>query len=718
MKRLIFFVPLLFGALYGENLIPYRKGDKWGFSTEDKKIVIRPKYNKVWPFGEDETATKVMLKGKYGMIDRRGKEVVRPIYDEIEWFSESLLLVKFNNKYGLLNANNFKEVVKPIYDEIKRSPFSESFLMVKLSDKYGLLRADNFKEVVKPVYDEIKRFSGSFLMVKLNDKYGLLRADNFKEVVKPKYSNIEKIWGYSYFKVYAGDKVGLIDTTGNEVIPVKYEDINIVSGEKTLVEFKENGKRGIMDLSGKVILQANYEVVYYNKGKEIFAVLDNKPYVFDTSGKEIQYEFKKKYENQYEFEGREFSIVSYEFEGGEISIVSRAGKVIQYQFKEKYENQYESEGKEEKEYSEDYGDFSIVSRAGKKGLVSKDGKVIIPIAYDEIRYDERNEIFFIAKKEYKDKWRLEYKYKWGLANKKGKIFVSMKYDYLTTFCKGLIVVKSNDKFGLMDKTGKIIVYPKYDMLGLVEESNDEGYRIIRISEGQSSFYNAFFAENRSLSEWSDDQIKYVEEYCRDLFLVGKEGYKFGLIDENGTEVLRTEFDEVAPYEDLILARKGDKWGIFDLRGKTILEMKYDWISFEDLKEGREFLRIKENYEAGLVDRKGNTVIPPKYDDIRMVVGDKVVVQVGAYIGIVDINGREILPAEYEDFRIFNENLFLMSKDLKWGLFDTEKGKFVLPVKYDEINYDENMGLFFVERDGKEFYVKVFSDGKVIEYFDP
>jgi len=657
MKRLIFFVLLIVGTLYGENLIPYRKGDKWGFATEDKKIVIRPKYDKVWPFGEDETATKVMLKGKYGMIDKRGKEVVRPIYDEIEWFSESLLLVKFNNKYGLLNANNFREVVKPVYDEIKQSPFFESFLVVKLSDKYGLLR-----------------------------------ADNFKEVVKPKYSNIEKIWprqfsmheGFecteqgneNFLKVYVGDKVGLIDTTGNEVIPIKYEDINIVLGEKTLVKFKENGKWGIMDLSGKVILQANYEWVCYNEGKVIFAVLDNKPYAFDTSGKEIQYEFKKEEE-----------------------------------YSKNYEAQYEFEDKE------DYGEFSIVSRAGKEGVVSKDGKVIIPIAYDEIRYDERNEIFFIAKKEYKDKWRLEYKYKWGLANKKGKIFVPMKYDYLTTFCKGLIVVKSNDKFGLMDKTGKIIVYPKYDMLGLVEESNDERYRIIRISEGQGSFYNAFFAENRSLSVWSDYQIKYVEEYCRDLFLVGNND-KFGLIDEKGTEVLRTEFDEVAPYEDLILARKGDKWGIFDLKGKTILEIKYDWISFEDLKEGRDLVRVKENYEAGLVDRKGNIVIPPKYDDIKTVVGDKVVVQVGAYIGIVDINGREILPAEYEDFSVFNENLFLMSKDLKWGLFDTEKGKFVLPVKYDEINYDENMGLFFVERDGKEFYLKVFSDGKVIEYFDP
>ncbi|MFZ8832901.1 MAG: WG repeat-containing protein, partial [Candidatus Caldipriscus sp.] len=441
---------------------------------------------------------------------------------------------------------------------------------------------------------------------------------------------------------------------------------------KTLVKFKEKEKWGIMDLSANVILPAKYDWVCYNEGKVIFAVLDNKPYAFDASGKEIKYEFESEKEEQ----------------------------------AEGYEFQYEVRSEEGDEYSEDYEEFSIVSRAGKKGVVSKDGKVIIPIAYDEIRYDERNEIFFIAKGN-----------KWGLANKKGKIFVPLKYDYLTTFCKGLIAVKSNKKFGLMDKTGRIIVPPKYDVLGLVRESDDEGYRIITISGGGSGFFSISVG-NRSLFERFEYEIKYVEEYCRELFLVGKEGYKFGLIDEKGREVLRTEFDEVAPYDDLILARKGDKWGIFDLRGKTILEMKYDWISFEDLKEGREFLRIKENYEAGLVDRKGNTVIPPKYDDIRMVVGDKVVVQVGAYIGIVDINGREILPAEYEDFRIFNENLFLMSKDLKWGLFDAEKARFVLPVKYDEINYDEYLGLFFVSRDGKDFYLKVFPDGKVIEYFDP
>jgi hypothetical protein len=303
----------------------------------------------------------------------------------------------------------------------------------------------------------------------------------------------------------------------------------------------------------------------------------------------------------------------------------------------------------------------------------------------------------------------------------------------------------------MDKTGRIIVPPKYDVLGLVREKEDfKEYIVTVISKTDAT---AFRLEGYRLFI-IDYASEIKEKYCRDLFLVGNDKYKYGLIDEKGreilktefdwvvpykdlilvrkgdkwgifdlkgktvTEVLRTEFDEVVPYDDLILAIKGDKWGIFDIKGKTLLPIKYDWISFEDLEEGRKFIRIKENYEVGLVDRKGNIVIPPKYDDIRMVVGDKVVVQVGAYLGIADINGREILPAEYEDFMIFNENLFLMSKDLKWGLFDAEKSRFVIPVKYDEINYDEDLGLFFVSRDGKDFYLKVFPDGKVIEYFDP
>jgi hypothetical protein len=41
---------LLASCQRNQELIPYRKGDKWGFCTRDKKIVITPEYDNAWKF--------------------------------------------------------------------------------------------------------------------------------------------------------------------------------------------------------------------------------------------------------------------------------------------------------------------------------------------------------------------------------------------------------------------------------------------------------------------------------------------------------------------------------------------------------------------------------------------------------------------------------------------------------------------------------------------
>jgi hypothetical protein len=49
MKKQKFLIATLWAlwasCLHSQELIPYRKGDKWGFCTPDKKIVISPKYD-------------------------------------------------------------------------------------------------------------------------------------------------------------------------------------------------------------------------------------------------------------------------------------------------------------------------------------------------------------------------------------------------------------------------------------------------------------------------------------------------------------------------------------------------------------------------------------------------------------------------------------------------------------------------------------------------
>jgi len=48
-------------------LIPYRKGDKWGFCDRARKMVVPAIYDDVGPFSEGISPVK--LDGKWGYID-------------------------------------------------------------------------------------------------------------------------------------------------------------------------------------------------------------------------------------------------------------------------------------------------------------------------------------------------------------------------------------------------------------------------------------------------------------------------------------------------------------------------------------------------------------------------------------------------------------------------------------------------------------------------
>ncbi|MBK6385292.1 MAG: WG repeat-containing protein [Chitinophagaceae bacterium] len=52
-------------------LIPYRKKDKWGYCTADKKIVIDCVYDNARFFSEGLAVIK--FNGKYSYIDKKGK---------------------------------------------------------------------------------------------------------------------------------------------------------------------------------------------------------------------------------------------------------------------------------------------------------------------------------------------------------------------------------------------------------------------------------------------------------------------------------------------------------------------------------------------------------------------------------------------------------------------------------------------------------------------
>ena len=129
MKHLFFIALLLTATLtYAQGLLPEEKIKK---EPPAQPVHQAKKYD--WKGKYYEGLASVKLNGKWGFIDKTGKEVTPIKYDYAVGFSEGLASVKLNNKYGFIDKTG-KEVIPIKYDDAYM--FSEGLAEVKLEGKY------------------------------------------------------------------------------------------------------------------------------------------------------------------------------------------------------------------------------------------------------------------------------------------------------------------------------------------------------------------------------------------------------------------------------------------------------------------------------------------------------------------------------------------------------------------------------------------------------
>ena len=77
----------------------------FGYANEVGEWVIPPRNEFEEPTFFSQGYAVVGIDGQYGVIDKRGVEIVPFIYDEIELLENSLILVSSNGLFGLLNRD-------------------------------------------------------------------------------------------------------------------------------------------------------------------------------------------------------------------------------------------------------------------------------------------------------------------------------------------------------------------------------------------------------------------------------------------------------------------------------------------------------------------------------------------------------------------------------------------------------------------------------------
>ncbi len=239
----------------------FHENGKVGLKDSDGTILVPALYDYVIT-SFSEGVTQAGLKGKWGFVDKTGKEVIPLMYEDATKFSEGVASVKLNGKWGVIDASG-QEVI-PIVNTFFIGNFTEGLAPAEMSGnpttlygKWGYVDKTG-REVIPFTYEWAGPFSNGYAYVKLNDKWGFVDKTG-KEVIPLIYEDAAK-FSEGAASVKLNGKWGAVDNTGKEVVPFIYEDIVIFS--EGLVQVKRNGKWGLTDPQGKVVVKPVYDTMF------------------------------------------------------------------------------------------------------------------------------------------------------------------------------------------------------------------------------------------------------------------------------------------------------------------------------------------------------------------------------------------------------------------------------------------------------------------------
>ena len=269
-----------------KNTFIIEKEGKYGIANYKGTILVETKYDEVSLFGKDDKSGFIIKEnGKYGLVDYSLNTILKTKYEKI--YKENYknnYYVKENRIKKVINAEE-KEILVKGFDEILQ--LSEDGIIIKNNNKVGLIAYDG-KTKIKTEYEDLKQVKENVIIAKKREKYGIIDLEENKKVDFI-YTNIQY---ESKPDLYIADNENLESDILNNEFEIKLHgmlvDLNIEEGylkiiqneekkyytfkfeeeketdilkNNTLYAIKKDGKYGFSNKEGNIIVDTIYEEV-------------------------------------------------------------------------------------------------------------------------------------------------------------------------------------------------------------------------------------------------------------------------------------------------------------------------------------------------------------------------------------------------------------------------------------------------------------------------
>lgn len=503
----------------------------------------------------------------------------------------------------------------------------------------------------------------------------------------------------------------------------KYEVEKISNEDIKYYKIMSNGKSGIIDKTGKVIIEPKYNTIKLPNPKEPIFIC-----IYDYNASSGEYKTKVLNEKNEEILTNYENINTIDIKEI-VSSIPYEKTVLQYQ------------------------------KEGKYGIINFEGKSIINPIYEEIKNMPYREGELIAKKQGK----------YGVVNINGGKLLDFKYDYITGdnyyseetnyeldgYIVGINSENGKMQYGYISNKREQILDVEFDKIYRMNNiKDDENIYLLAEKDGKIQLYK----NNKILLDNNYQAINYSED---SKLLILQKDNKYGVTDLNGKQILSVDYEQVripgnyiiavkekeqviydltgAPKENLtytnilntenenynITIDKNDKYGLINKNGNILIENKYNYIQY---LYDNYFIVGGETGKSGIINEKGEEILPIKYEVIQKLNKDNIVqTMVGNILELYNKEMKNILSMENgkieihdkyikiysstqtayisndgivkNNFELFENNIFASEREGKWGFVDKDNNV-IVDYQYDKVTEINELGFAGIKKDGK------------------
>lgn len=686
MKIILFTILSLFPLFMNSQSMfdepkPIEQNGKWGYiDPYEDKVIIDYQYDGARPFREQKGI--VRMGRKYGVVDRMGKFIISPEYEDLgmlfnqnnQIFLNDYYFAKQNNKWGVVDENlkimlpfEYDSLAVTIDEKMKWGRFNPRNVQLKAlkKGKWGII--DFTGQTLMPFkYDNIFNLGKSEqFFYEGNDKKSLIKT--LGQLKSNRNGEMEFAYFSNIYFVKQGDKNFILNKSEKIRLPKGRYDklVKYINANQPLYLVGKGEKWGIMN-EQKLITAIKYQAIlsYYD---DVFRFKENDKYGFFNIEGHILYPatFSSTYSHIVRT-GEQGDLIDNTFTK---TLLPDSLVVIN-------------------PLLEGVKIGKIISSYKKlQGVMDKYGNIVIPCKYDYI-YD-----FSLDVDNPSNMYVVQKEPNYGIIDNQDKEILPIRYKNINSVehhrPDEVVIAKdtATNKYGLLEiQTQNWIIEPVNERLYQLEEGYatalDVDMKIIYDLSGNKISHDKYDKRNGNLvkkdGKWAllddNDKILIPFEYdvmisLGDFFVIGGE-WALGMVDSTNQIIIPIKYTSILECKDLLSIEKYSKWAIANKNGEFITDFIYDQISCQYTGD---IIKVYQGGKIGALNKQGQQILPIEYNEIENYDIYLKLFKNGKF-GMAHLNGNIILSCEYDDLRLSYDLSYIPVRVGNEWMFVNQKGE--------------------------------------------